>query len=118
MMYNRNYQYWYPAVNTPYSQGTAHYYPYYPPFVNYNYIQRSPYHRSPYPNSVKEKQTKPLLKRIIGYYPAWASYSDFKVTDVDVTKLTHINYAFANLQAGKIVLGYPDIDEKNFEQLT
>lgn len=53
--------------------------------------------------------------RIIGYFPAWAVYArDFHVADIAADKLTHINYAFANLSAdGKCVLGdaYADIDK-------
>ncbi len=36
--------------------------------------------------------------KIIGYYPAWANYGRaYKVTDMDVSKVTHINYAFADI---------------------
>lgn len=55
---------------------------------------------------------------IVGYYAAWAAYSGFTPSDVDATKLTHINYAFANIGEDlKITLGYPDIDLSNFEAL-
>ncbi|WP_260412506.1 hypothetical protein [Alkalihalobacillus sp. TS-13] len=30
----------------------------------------------------------------IGYYAGWAAYSGFQVSDIDASKLTHINYAF------------------------
>lgn len=53
--------------------------------------------------------------RIIGYFPAWAVYDrDFHVADIPADKLTHINYAFANLDAnGHCVLGdaYADTDK-------
>ena len=54
-------------------------------------------------------------KKIVGYYAAWASYSGFTPDRIDVSKLTHINYAFANIGADlKIVMGYPDKDPSNF----
>ncbi len=84
------------------------------PYVGYNDMQYRAYQNSDnYPVPAKQ----PLSKRIIGYYPAWASYSGYNVTDIDVSRLTHINYAFANIRDGKVVLGYPEIDEQNFEQL-
>ena len=53
-------------------------------------------------------------RRIIAYYPAWATYArDFQVADIPAGKVTHINYAFANIQNGKCVLGdsYADVDK-------
>lgn len=50
----------------------------------------------------------PLPKQgvVVGYYPAWATYTrDYQVSEVPAAKLTHINYAFANIQAGRCVLG-------------
>lgn len=36
--------------------------------------------------------------KIVGYYPSWAAYGrDFQVTDMDASKVTHINYAFADI---------------------
>ncbi|MGD9566956.1 MAG: glycosyl hydrolase family 18 protein [Sedimentibacter sp.] len=56
--------------------------------------------------------------KIIGYYPAWKSYSGFTPDKLDVTKLSHINYAFAYIgQDNKIKLGYPDKDPENFKEL-
>jgi chitinase len=54
--------------------------------------------------------------KMIGYYAGWATYSGFQVTDIDASKLTHINYAFANIsEDGKIVVGDPWADiEKPF----
>ncbi len=117
-MYTGN-AYWpHPTSNTSYFRRPSYYYPYspgmlYPSYVNYNDMQYRAYHNSNYPAPAKN----PLSKRIIGYYPAWASYSGYNVTDIDVSRLTHINYAFANIKDGKVVLGYPEIDEQNFEQL-
>lgn len=53
-------------------------------------------------------------KKIVGYYPAWATYArNYQVTDMAAGKLTHINYAFANIANGKCVLGdsYADTDK-------
>ncbi|WP_127529631.1 glycosyl hydrolase family 18 protein [Paenibacillus kobensis] len=36
--------------------------------------------------------------KIVGYYPAWAAYArTSNVADIDGSKLTHINYAFADI---------------------
>jgi Chitinase len=57
-------------------------------------------------------------KRIIGYYAAWSRYSGFTPDKIDASKLTHINYAFANIGSDlKISLGYPDIDPSNINGL-
>lgn len=62
--------------------------------------------------------TQPLTKKIVGYYAGWSSYSGYSANKIDATKLTHINYAFANIGPDlKIALGYPDIDLENFKQL-
>ncbi|MBM7692033.1 chitinase [Peribacillus deserti] len=50
-------------------------------------------------------------KKIIAYFPSWNIYGrDFQVKDIDAAKITHINYAFANIQDGKMVLGDPWAD--------
>lgn len=53
--------------------------------------------------------------RIVGYFTAWAVYDrDYHVSDIPAAKLTHVNYAFANLSpAGECVLGdsYADIEK-------
>lgn len=44
--------------------------------------------------------------KMVGYYAGWSTYSNFNVLNIDASKLTHINYAFANISAdGKIALG-------------
>ncbi|MFC7440574.1 glycosyl hydrolase family 18 protein [Laceyella putida] len=56
----------------------------------------------------------PTSKKIIGYYPAWATYGrNYQVADIDASKITHINYAFANITNGEIVVGdtYADTDK-------
>jgi len=53
--------------------------------------------------------------QIIAYYPSWAAYNNDQITDIDANKLTAINYAFANIQNGKITAGDPWVDiEKPF----
>lgn len=52
-------------------------------------------------------------ENIVGYYPSWAIYArNYLVTDIPAEHLTHINYAFANISGGEVVLGdsYADID--------
>ncbi len=61
-------------------------------------------------------QTPP--KKIVGYYAAWSRYSGFSPLKLDAGKLTHINYAFANIGSDlRIALGYPDIDSANIKEL-
>jgi chitinase len=56
--------------------------------------------------------------KTVGYYAAWSRYSGFTPDKIDAKKLTHINYAFANIGSDlRITLGYPDIDEANIKQL-
>ncbi|WP_312092304.1 glycoside hydrolase family 18 protein, partial [Aminipila sp.] len=57
-------------------------------------------------------------KKIVGYYAAWAAYSGYYPDQINAEKLTHINYAFANISWDlRIKLGYPDVDEKNIKLL-
>ncbi|MBK8130954.1 MAG: glycoside hydrolase family 18 protein [bacterium] len=43
---------------------------------------------------------------VVGYYPSWAIYArNYLVTDIPADRLTHINYAFANIANGEVVLG-------------
>ncbi|TFE19744.1 chitinase [Cohnella luojiensis] len=53
--------------------------------------------------------------KIVAYYPSWATYArNYHVSDIDATKITHINYAFANVStAGEVVVGdtYADTDK-------
>ncbi|NTW72796.1 MAG: glycoside hydrolase family 18 protein, partial [Eubacteriaceae bacterium] len=56
--------------------------------------------------------------RLVGYYAAWSAWSDFTPDQIDGEKLTHINYAFANIDESlKITLGYPNLDPENFKKL-
>lgn len=52
-------------------------------------------------------------KNIIGYYTSWSIYArNYLVTDVPAHQINVINYAFANISNGQIVLGdyYADVD--------
>jgi chitinase len=59
--------------------------------------------------------TPPGGKRIVGYYTSWSVYGrNFQPADVAANLLTHVNYAFANVNAqGQCVLGdpYADVDK-------
>lgn len=62
--------------------------------------------------------TSAIKKKVVGYYASWAAYSGFSPDKVDVTKLTHLNYAFANIGNDlKITMGSPDVDPGNFSKL-
>ena len=57
-------------------------------------------------------------KKIVGYYAAWAAYSGYLPDQIDADKLTHINYAFANIDEDcRLTFGFPDIDQKNIRLL-
>lgn len=62
----------------------------------------------------------PTARRIVGYYTSWSIYQrDFQVADIPAAKLTHVNYAFANLDAetGACKLGDIWSDDANFRYL-
>ncbi|UJR87042.1 glycoside hydrolase family 18 protein [Sandaracinus amylolyticus] len=51
--------------------------------------------------------------RVVGYFSAWSVYQrNYHVMDMPAEQLTHINYAFLNIQNGRCVLGdsYADIE--------
>ncbi|MFC1525795.1 glycoside hydrolase family 18 protein [Candidatus Latescibacterota bacterium] len=53
-------------------------------------------------------------QRVVAYYPGWTSQGQdpYEVADIPAARLTHLNYAFANVsqEAGQIMLGYPHLD--------
>lgn len=56
--------------------------------------------------------------KLVGYYAAWAAYYNYYPNQIDAGKLTHINYAFANIGSDlKLALGYPDVDPSNIKLL-
>nr|QXV24148.1 ChiD [synthetic construct] len=68
--------------------------------------------------TVENKEEPEAGYKMVGYYAGWASYSGFQVTDIEASKLTHINYAFANISNdGEIVVGDSASDYENFKQL-
>jgi chitinase len=56
-------------------------------------------------------------RRIVAYYASWTAYRGFTPGDVDPSDLTHVNYAFARITRGEILLGDAEIDPKNLEGL-
>jgi chitinase len=57
------------------------------------------------------QQRPPEGALIVGYYVAYAVRTGFPVDSIDGDRLTHINYAFANIDAeGRAVLGNPCLD--------
>ena len=56
--------------------------------------------------------------KLVGYYAAWAAYYNYYPNQIDAGKLTHINYAFANIDSDlRITLGYPEVDPDNIKLL-
>ncbi|MET0403594.1 MAG: glycosyl hydrolase family 18 protein, partial [Cystobacter sp.] len=51
-------------------------------------------------------------KRVVAYFTAWGIYGrKFMPSDIPASKLTHLNYAFANISSdGKCVVGDPEAD--------
>ncbi|PYI53736.1 glycosyl hydrolase family 18 protein [Paenibacillus flagellatus] len=66
-----------------------------------------------------EPADRPPANRIVGYFAAWSTYGSFDVAnDLDASRLTHLNYAFADIgQDLKVKMGDPVQDPKNFEAL-
>jgi len=70
------------------------------------------------PGEVSEPQEQQQDKIVAGYYASWAAYSGYSPLDMPAGKLTHINYAFADIGPDlKIAIGDPAIDEANFQEL-
>jgi chitinase len=66
----------------------------------------------------KGDRTSDAGKKLVGYYAAWGAYYGYTPDRIDVTKLTHVNYAFAGIGKDlKITMGYPDKDPGNFKML-
>ena len=57
--------------------------------------------------------------KMVGYYAAWGVYSrQFFITGIDVSRLTHLNYAFANINSnGDCMMGDDWADPKSFDLL-
>jgi chitinase len=55
---------------------------------------------------------------VAGYYISWGAYGrNYTPRDIDATKLTHIIYAFANIDKGEVTLGDAGADPRNFAEL-
>lgn len=55
---------------------------------------------------------------VVGYYTSWARSSGFTPDKINTSKLTHINYAFADISSGlKLVMDDPITDTANLEGL-
>jgi chitinase len=53
--------------------------------------------------------------KIVAYYSSWGTYQNNDISLIDASKITHINYAFANIKDGVVVPGDPSVDtEKTF----
>nr|ABO15008.1 chitinase [Bacillus amyloliquefaciens] len=49
-------------------------------------------------NGESAKASSDKSSKMIGYYPSWGAYGrDFQVWDMDASKVSHINYAFADI---------------------
>lgn len=59
-------------------------------------------------------QVSDAPRRIVAYYSSWSIYArQYFVTDIPADKITHINYAFANIsESGECTLGDPWADSE------
>lgn len=63
------------------------------------------------PSPVPPSATPAPARRVIGYYASWATERGFTASKIHADKLTHINYAFANVsEDGKCIVGDPAAD--------
>jgi chitinase len=56
-------------------------------------------------------------KLIAYYFPSETPGRAYAPADIPAAKLTHINYAFANVAGGEIVVGHPELDLEMFAGL-
>ena len=62
-------------------------------------------------SAASAQEGAPANPRIVGYYLASTVRSGFPVASIDAERLTHVNYAFADIDAqGRAVLGDPCLD--------
>lgn len=57
------------------------------------------------PSNPVPAPAKQSTYKVVAYYSSWGTYSKSEVSHMDASLLTHINYAFANIKEGKVVLG-------------
>ena len=56
-------------------------------------------------------QQVPEPARVVGYFASWGVYArNYHVPNIPAKKITHINFAFAHVSHGKIVVGDPYAD--------
>ncbi|MFZ5974799.1 MAG: glycosyl hydrolase family 18 protein [Bacillota bacterium] len=75
---------------------------------------------SPASNTVtfKTAAIPPIGRIIAGYYASWAAYSGYTPDKIPAAQLTHITYAFANIDDNlKVEMGDPYVDASNFTKL-
>jgi chitinase len=74
---------------------------------------------TPTPESTSLITPPPLTGKIIaGYYAGWAAYSGYTPADIPAGSLTHVIYAFANIDSSnRIAIGDSYIDPTNFNEL-
>lgn len=70
---------------------------------------------SPVSATTSQASFEPPGRPVRAYYAQWATYSGFQVADIDATKITHINYAFADIGEDlKVRLGdrWADVEQE------
>lgn len=74
---------------------------------------------TPSPTPTPEPAPTPSAGTVIaGYYAGWAAYSGYTPSDIPAGKLTHVLYAFANIDSSnRIAIGDSYIDPGNFNEL-
>ena len=55
--------------------------------------------------------------KLVGYYPSWGAALNQPLSKQPISKLSHLNYAFADVRNGQVVLGDASQDPINFQQL-
>lgn len=63
-----------------------------------------------------EPDQTPAGKYVVGYYAGWSSYKGYTPSSIPAARLTHLNYAFANInpKTSRLVLADPANDRRNF----
>lgn len=85
---------------------------------NFRYPLETPFVTEYTAAAIRSDSLTKNTKRVVGYYAAWAAYSGYLPDQIDANKLTHINYAFANIdEEYRLTFGFPDIDQKNIRLL-
>ncbi|MFD1735436.1 glycosyl hydrolase family 18 protein [Bacillus salitolerans] len=67
-----------------------------------------------------EPAESPPANRIVGYLAGWSTYGAYDIVrDLDASRLTHLNYAFALIDTNlNVVMSDPVQDPKNFQALS